>query len=34
MDTMPIIKNFADGSKYTLDKDYTFTFDGSSWKIM
>ena len=25
---------FADGSKYTLDKDYTFIFDGSSWQIM
>ena len=24
---------FTDGSKYTLDKDYTFTFDGSSWTV-
>ena len=24
---------FADGSKYILDKDYTFTFDGSSWTV-
>ena len=24
---------FTDGSKYALDKDYTFNFDGSSWSI-
>ena len=24
---------FKDGSKYTLDKDYTFTFDGTAWSM-
>ena len=24
---------FTDGSKYTLDKDYTFTFDGTGWTM-
>ena len=24
---------FTDNSKYTLDKDYTFTFDGSGWTM-
>ena len=24
---------FTDGSKYSLDKDYTFRFDGSSWQV-
>ena len=24
---------FADGKKYVLDQDYTFTFDGSSWTL-
>ena len=24
---------FTDGSKYTLDADYTFTFDGTSWQM-
>ena len=24
---------FTDNSKYTLDKNYTFTFDGSSWSV-
>ena len=24
---------FTDGNKYALDRDYTFTFDGSSWSI-
>ena len=24
---------FTDGSKYTLDQDYTFTFDGSAWSL-
>ncbi len=24
---------FTDGSKFTLDQDYTFTFDGSAWSI-
>ena len=24
---------FTDGSKFTLDKDYTFAFDGSAWAI-
>ena len=24
---------FTDGSKYALDKDYTFTFDGSGWSM-
>ena len=24
---------FADGSRYTLDKNYTFTFDGSGWTM-
>ncbi len=24
---------FSDGSQYALDRDYTFTFDGSSWSI-
>ena len=25
---------FTDNSKYTLDKNYTFTFDGSSWSMV
>ena len=25
---------FTDGSQYSLDRDYTFTFDGTSWQIM
>ena len=25
---------FTDGSKYTLDKDYTFLFDGNGWSIV
>ena len=25
---------FTDGSKYTLDKDYTFYFDGSGWSML
>ena len=25
---------FTDGSSYTLDKDYTFTFDGSGWSMV
>ena len=28
------IFGFTDGSKYALDKDYTFIFDGSSWSIV
>ena len=24
---------FTDGQKYTLDKDYTFTYNGSSWTV-
>ena len=27
------IFGFTDGSKYTLDADYTFTFDGTSWQM-
>ena len=27
------IFGFTDGSKYTLDKDYTFTFDGTAWTM-
>ena len=27
------IFGFTDGSKFTLDKDYTFLYDGSSWAI-
>ena len=27
------IFGFTDGSKYTLDADYTFTFDGSNWSM-
>ena len=28
------IFGFTDGSKYALDKDYTFIFDGSNWSIV
>ena len=24
---------FTDGNKYTLDKDYTFTFNGTQWSM-
>ena len=27
------IFGFTDGNSYVLDKDYTFTFDGSSWLV-
>ena len=27
------IFGFTDGNSYALDKDYTFTFDGSSWSV-
>ena len=26
--------SFTDGSKFTLDKDYAFQFDGSSWSVV